>query len=104
LNLLVDEVRLDGSKLHIKGSYGALARAIKLSKEGKLGEVPSFVPEWRPHSDLSYALQRVGCCSGSSESQLSFPATAPKYSASQAIPLLWGAQRSRACPHSGKAL
>ena len=51
LNLLVDEVRLDGSKLHIKGSYGALARAITLAKEGKLVEVPSFVPEWRSHGD-----------------------------------------------------
>ena len=51
LNLLVDEVRLDGSKLHIKGSYGALARAITLAKEGKLVEVPSFVPEWRAKGD-----------------------------------------------------
>jgi site-specific DNA recombinase len=42
LNLVVDEVRLDGSELHIKGSYAALARAITLTKEGKMGEVPRF--------------------------------------------------------------
>lgn len=47
LHLLVDEIRLDGNELHVKCSYRALARAVSLSKEGKLGEVPSFVPEWR---------------------------------------------------------
>ena len=51
LNLLVDEIRLDGNELHIKGSDRALARAVSLSKEGKLGEVPSFVPEWRARRD-----------------------------------------------------
>lgn len=49
MNLLVDEVRLTGNELRIKGSYRALARAITLSNEGKPGMVPSFVPEWRPH-------------------------------------------------------
>jgi len=48
-NLLVDEVRLDGSERRIKGSYRALARAITLSKEAKPDAVPSFAPEWRPH-------------------------------------------------------
>ena len=51
LNLLVDEIRLNGSELHIQGSYRALARAVSLSKEGKLGNVPSFVPEWRARQD-----------------------------------------------------
>ena len=51
LNLLVDEIRLDGNELHVQGSYRALARAVSLSKEGKLGDVPSFVPEWRPGRD-----------------------------------------------------
>lgn len=51
LNLLVDEIRLDGDKLHIQGSYGALARAVSLAKEGKLNTVPSFVPKWRPSVD-----------------------------------------------------
>ena len=48
LNLLVEEIRLKGDELHIRGSYRALARAVTLSKEAKLGEVPSFVPYWRP--------------------------------------------------------
>ena len=48
LNLLVDEIRLDGKELRIRGSYGALARAVSLSKEGKLDKVPSFVPVWHP--------------------------------------------------------
>jgi hypothetical protein len=51
LNLLVDEIRLDGSELHVKGSYRALARSVSLSKEGKLGNVPSCVPEWRARQD-----------------------------------------------------
>jgi DNA invertase Pin-like site-specific DNA recombinase len=48
LNLLVDEIRLDGNELRIQGNYGALARAVSLSKEGKLDKVPSFVPVWHP--------------------------------------------------------
>ena len=51
LNLLVDEMRLDGNELYIKGSHRALARAVSISKEGKPGEVPSFVPEWRPEDE-----------------------------------------------------
>ena len=51
LNLLVNEIRLDGNELHIRGSYRALARAVSLSREGKLGNVPSFVPEWRARRD-----------------------------------------------------
>ncbi len=51
LNLLVDEIRLDGNELHVKGSYRALARAVSLLKGGKLGAVPSFVPEWRARGD-----------------------------------------------------
>ena len=51
LNLLVDEIRLDGDELHVKDSYRALARAVSLSKEGKLGTVPSFVPEWCARRD-----------------------------------------------------
>ena len=29
----------------------ALVRAVSLSKEGELGDVPSFVPEWRARRD-----------------------------------------------------
>jgi len=45
------EIRLDEDELHVKGSYRALARAVSLSKEGKLDTVPSFVPEWRARQD-----------------------------------------------------
>ena len=58
LNLLVDEIRLDGNELHVKGSYRALARAVSLSKEGKLDTVPSFVPEWRPQGDSNPCRRR----------------------------------------------
>ena len=51
LNLLVDEIRLDGNQLRIQGSYRSLARAVSLAKEGKLGTVPSFVQEWRPEHE-----------------------------------------------------
>ena len=46
LNLLVDEIRLDGNELRVQGSYRALARAVSLSKVGKLDAVPSFVSAW----------------------------------------------------------
>ena len=38
-------------KAHVKGSYRTLARAVSLSKDGKLDSVPSFVPEWRPEDE-----------------------------------------------------
>ena len=47
----MDEIRLDSNELHIRGSYRALARAVTLSKEEKLDEVPSLVPEWRARDD-----------------------------------------------------
>ncbi len=53
VNLLLDEIRLDGNVLRIKGSYSALARAVTLSRQGKLEQVPSFVPEWRPQGDAN---------------------------------------------------
>ena len=51
INPLLDKIRLDSSKLYIRGSYRALARAVSLSKEGKLDTVPSFVREWRPEDE-----------------------------------------------------
>ena len=51
LNLLVGEIRLEGDELHIQGNYRALARAVSLSKEGKLVSLPSFIPEWRARHD-----------------------------------------------------
>ena len=51
LNLLVNDIRLDGNTLRIQGSYRALAGAVSISREGKLGEVPSFIQEWRARRD-----------------------------------------------------
>lgn len=47
VKLLVDEIRLDGKELRVKGSYKALAQAFAHTKGGKLGEVPSSIPDWR---------------------------------------------------------
>ena len=58
VNLLLDEIRLDGNVLRIKGSYSALARAVTLSRQGKLEQVPSFIPEWRPHGDSNPGYRR----------------------------------------------
>ena len=53
LRLLVDEVRLEGRELKIRGSYTRLADAIGLLEKKKLGEVPSFVRNWRARWDLN---------------------------------------------------
>jgi site-specific DNA recombinase len=61
LNLLVDEIRLDGNELRIKGSFQALARVFTQANGRKLGEVPSSIPDWRPHGDSNpgYRRERV---------------------------------------------
>ncbi len=51
LHLLVDEIRLDGDQLKMRGSYGKLADAIGSLEKKKLGLVPSFVPTWRARDD-----------------------------------------------------
>jgi len=51
LSLLVDEIRLDGNELRIKGSYKALAKVYTQAKGTKPGEVRSCIPDWRPHGD-----------------------------------------------------
>ena len=51
LQLLVDEVRLEGRELKIRGSYSRLADAIGLLEKKKLGEVPSFARNWRARQD-----------------------------------------------------
>jgi len=49
--LLVDEIRLEGNELKVRGSYRKLADALGLMERTKLGEVPSFMPEWRAGED-----------------------------------------------------
>jgi site-specific DNA recombinase len=53
LRLLVDEIRLEGDELKIRGSYRRLADAVGLLEKRKLGEVPSFIPNWRAGQDLN---------------------------------------------------
>ncbi len=51
LRLIVDEIRLEGAELKIRGSYDRLAQAYGLLEKKRLGEVPSLIPHWRPVRD-----------------------------------------------------
>jgi site-specific DNA recombinase len=51
LQLLVDEIRLDGNELVVTGSHRRLAAAVGFMEKRKLGEVPSFVRDWRARRD-----------------------------------------------------
>jgi len=53
LRLVVDEIRLDGDQLTVRGSYGKLADALGALKGTELGEVPSSVRVWRARQDLN---------------------------------------------------
>ena len=58
LRLLVDEIKLDGNELVVTGSHRRLADAFGFIQKRKLGEVPSFVNDWRARQDLN--LRRLG--------------------------------------------
>jgi site-specific DNA recombinase len=51
LQLLVDEIVVDGDTATMRGSYAALTNAIAQKKKGPSEEVPSFMSEWRARSD-----------------------------------------------------
>ncbi len=51
LQVLVDEIVVDGDTATMRGSYTALANAIVEKKKGTSKEVPSFMSEWRARSD-----------------------------------------------------
>jgi site-specific DNA recombinase len=51
LRLLVGEIRLDGNALVVTGSHRRLADAIGFMQKRKLGEVPSFVNDWRARQE-----------------------------------------------------
>ncbi len=51
LRLFVDEMRLQGNELAVRGSYGQLAEALGVLEKMKLGEVPSFIRDWRARRD-----------------------------------------------------
>jgi site-specific DNA recombinase len=51
LNILVDEIVIDGDEASIRGSYDRLAVAVQKSKESGLDQVPSFMGKWRARQD-----------------------------------------------------
>ena len=51
LRLLVDEIKLHGNELVVRGSHRRVVDAIGFMQKRKLGEVPSFVNEWRARRD-----------------------------------------------------
>src|SRR6267142_459534 len=53
LRLLVDEIRLEGDRLTVRGGYGQLAEALTVMEKMKLGEVPSSIRVWRARQDLN---------------------------------------------------
>ena len=46
-----NEIKLDGNELVVRGSHRRLADAIGFMEKRKLGEVPSFVNDWRARRD-----------------------------------------------------
>ena len=53
LRLLVDEIRLEGNELKIRGSYAQLGDAFGMLEKMKLGEVPSLIRDWRAGQDMN---------------------------------------------------
>ena len=53
LRLLVDEIKLNGNELVVQGSHRRVADAIGFLQKRKLGEVPSYVNDWRARQDLN---------------------------------------------------
>ena len=54
LKLLVDEIRIVKQKVHLTGSYAALAGALFGSELGSLPGVPSSVLYWLPSADSNH--------------------------------------------------
>ena len=53
LRLIVDEIRLDGNELKIRGSHDRQTHVHGLLEKKRLGEVPSLITTWRPVRDCS---------------------------------------------------
>ena len=51
LQVLVDEIVINGNEATIRGSYDKLAMAVHKTKEGDLNQVPSFICNWRARQD-----------------------------------------------------
>ena len=53
LRLLIDDIRLEGNELKIRGSYAQLGEALGMLEKMGLGEVPSPIRDWRARQDLN---------------------------------------------------
>ena len=53
LRMLVDEIRLEGNELKVRGSFGKLGDAFGVLEKMRPGEVPSLIPDWRARQDLN---------------------------------------------------
>ena len=51
INLLVDEIRVNGKEAVIKGSNRGLATTLSFIQGGKADQVPSFIRDWRARRD-----------------------------------------------------
>ncbi len=51
LRLLVDEIKIDGKEVRLRGSYGAVAGLMNKTKLGLREGVPSFGSGWLPETD-----------------------------------------------------
>lgn len=63
LRRLVEEVRVDGENLVVKGSYFALAGMLKRTKVGAEIGVPTFGCDWLPTLDVIrtfFSIPRIG--------------------------------------------
>ena len=51
LRLLVDEIKVEGKEVRLRGSYGAVAGLLNKTKVGLREEVPTFGTSWLPELD-----------------------------------------------------
>ncbi len=54
IKLLVDEIRVEGENVHLKGSYGALAGALQTTKPGHPNGVTGFGHVWLLSADSNH--------------------------------------------------
>ena len=87
LRLLVDEIKLNGNELVVHGSHRRVADAIGFLQKRKLGEVPSYVNDWRARResnprppngmDAPHSLRHQVCQSGSARQPLNREGASP---------------------------
>ena len=57
--MLVDEIRVQGREVHLKGSYGTFATVVQKTKPGHAFGVPSFGNVWSPGQDSKHVIYPV---------------------------------------------